>query len=284
MSLVLLGRLRQMMDVDACVLYLIGPSGDKLIAAGVAGTVPEGFLGTPIDFGTRIAGWVAANRTPVRNSDPELDMGAAAKSVGLQSTMVCPLMADDALRGAIGLYSRALDGFSSEHQRLVEILAPQLGEFVAHLSQSARVIRTSLAGHGIAGWFELREMFAKPRSSTEAWFPITVVTITCLEGPIPDPLVLEAIHTIRAGIRLGDCVFRLTESVIAVLLLRSTEEAGAAIVERLRISVDNKLARHGLRFVVGARAVEQVDEHIDDVIRSVQTASLSQTRSQNSIH
>lgn len=286
MSLVLLGRLRQFMSVDACVLYLVGPSSDNLVAAGVAGTVPDGFLGTPVDFGTRIAGWVAANRIPVRNSDAELDMGSAAKPAGLRSSLVCPLITDDVLRGALGLYSARPDAFSSEHQRLVEIVAPQLGEFVVHLGQSARLNGANAAsGHGVASWFELREMFTQPRAATDAWFPITVVTITCLEGPMTEGQSLEALHTIRSGVRLGDCVFRLSESVFAVLLLRSSDEASTRIVQRLRVALRERMAPSGLSLAVGSRAVEHADEHIYEIIRSVQAASLrSRTGHRNPIH
>lgn len=285
MSLVLLGRFRQLMSVDACVLYLVGPTGDNLIAAGVAGTVPDGFLGTSVDFGGRIAGWVAANRTPVRNSDPELDLGASARSVGLRSSLLCPLIADEVLRGTVGLYSTHPDAFSSEHQRLIEIVAPQLGEFLAHLAQSARVSGASLSSaHNVAGWFELREMFAQPRASREAWFPITVVTITCVEGPLTGDQSSQTLHAIRSAVRLGDCVFRLTDSVFAVLLLRSSDDASAAIVRKLRAAISERLASRGLSFAVSARVIGHAEEHIDEIIRGVQAASLPEASQRRSVH
>ncbi|MFN2447616.1 MAG: HD domain-containing phosphohydrolase [Vicinamibacterales bacterium] len=276
-SLILLGRLRQMMSVDACVVFLIGPSGDNLVAAGVAGTVPEGFLGSPVEFGTRIAGWVAANRTPVRNSDPELDMGAAVRSVGLRSSLVCPLLSEDTLRGVIGLYSSSLDAFSAEHLRLIELLSPQIGSFVTQLARTPRATVKSTSSRQVAGWFELREMFTQPAAATESWFPLTVVTLTCQPTPLAASESVSILHAIRSAVRLGDCVFHLTENVFAVLLLRSSDEVSSAIVERLRTSLARQMEASGSRVSIGVQSVRQTDEHIDDVIRSVLAASARPT-------
>jgi putative nucleotidyltransferase with HDIG domain len=284
MSLVLLGRLRQLMSVDACVLYLVGPSGDTLVAAGVAGHVPDGFLGTSIEFGGRIAGWAAANRTPVRNSDAELDLGPSARSVGLRSSLLCPLIADDILRGAVGLYSKIADPFSSDHQRLIELVAPQLGEFLAQLAHSPRVGSiTSLSGHNVSGWFELREMFAQPRAATEAWFPITVVTVTCLQDAMTEDRSTQVLHTIRSGLRLGDCVFRLTDKVYVVLLLRSSDESAPTIVHNLRTALGARVGSLGVSFAIGARVIRHAEESIEATIRGVQAASLSEPH-RHSVH
>lgn len=284
-ALVLLGRLRQLMSVDACVLYLVGPSGDNLITAGVAGTAPEGFLGTTIKFGTRIAGWVAANRTPVRNSDPELDMGTPAKLSGLQSSLVSPVLSDDAVRGVVGLYSRGVDSFSAEHQRLVELLSPQIG---ALFGQLARAPRSTTAQPSIsrqaAGWFELREMFTQPREATEAWFPLTVVTVT-YQPDSAEPDAASLLQAIRSAVRLGDCVFHLTQNVFAVLLLRSSEEVSSVIVQRLRQSLERRIQGSSLRVSIGSQSMRHPDEHIDEVIRTVLAKSTGvSTFPSNSVH
>lgn len=286
MALILLGRLRQMMNVDACVLYLVGPSDENLVAVGVAGNAPDGFQGSPIEFGTRIAGWVAANRTSVRNSDPELDMGPAARTAGLRSSLVCPLVSQDALRGAIGLYSRGTEAFSAEHQRLAELLSPQIGAFLAQLTTAPRATAApSTSTRQAAGWFELREMFTQPAVATESWFPLTVVTVTCQPTSIRDEESASILHAIRSAVRLGDCVFHLTENVFAILLLRSSEEVSAGIVDRLESSLDRQVDGSRLAVSIGSQSFRRSGEHIDDVIRTaIAKPARSSGHSSSSVH
>lgn len=284
-ALILLGRLRQMMSVDACVLYLIGPSGDSLVAAGVAGSAPEGFLGSPIEFGTRIAGWAAANRTPVRNSDPELDMGPAAKLAGLRSSLVCPLLSEDTVRGVVGLYSVGVEAFSAEHQRLIELLSPQIGALFTQLARAPRATVVQSPARPVAGWFELREMFTQPRAATETWFPITVVTVNCQPMTGTQMESASLLQAIRSAVRLGDCVFHLTENVFAILLLRSSEEVSTAIVQRLRLALERQIEGSSLRISIGTQSMSQPDEHIDEVISAVlATSARSSLHPSNSVH
>lgn len=286
LAVVLLARLRQLMTVDACVLYLTGPAGDNLVAAGVAGSAPEGFLGTPIEFGTRIAGWAAANRTPVRNSDPELDMGASARSAGLRSSLVCPILSQDAVRGVIGLYSRGSESFSAEHQRLIELLSPQIGALFNELARAPRATAiASTSNRQVAGWFELREMFTQPKAATESWFPVTVVSVACQPAIAAEAESALLLQAIRSAVRLGDCVFHLTENVFVVLLLRSSEEVSTAIVERLRQTLERQLDGSSVAVSIGAQSMRHPDEQIDDVIRTVlATSARTATSPSKSVH
>jgi GAF domain-containing protein len=70
------------------------------------------------------------------NSDPVLDLGDLAKSVGptLRSALSTPLVSNDELVGVLTLYSRAAEAFGEDDRRVIEGLSGQ----IAYSFQRAR--------------------------------------------------------------------------------------------------------------------------------------------------
>lgn len=272
LALVVLGRLEHLMKVDTLAIYLVGPTGTTLVAAGAAGDMPEGFLGTSIDFGSRISGWVAANRTPVRNSDPELDLGPPARELGLSSSLVCPIVADEQLRGVLALYSTEHDIFTSEHQRLAELLSSYIGRFCADRGRASLVDSSSLttAGRRTPDRRLLQEMFGSVGTGIAEWLPITVITVKIFRSSTLSSKGDTILDAVRSSVRLGDCVFRLGDSEFVVVMLRSSEDAAASVFHRVTTQLRKKTAESAAAFESGVGTSRNASESIEDLIERVQ--------------
>jgi putative nucleotidyltransferase with HDIG domain len=71
-------------------------------------------------LGQRLTGWVAANRQPVINSDPCLELGETARTLGLQSCLATPISMGDELLGVYALYSQSPGAFNDQDRRAVD--------------------------------------------------------------------------------------------------------------------------------------------------------------------
>lgn len=144
-------RLNSAIGADGCALFLVGPSGDEIVAAGRSGLVPASFGGSTIALGSRIAGWVAATKSSVRNSDASLDLGR--ESGQLSSTLAVPLCTGDSLVGVFSVYSKRPSAFGADHQRLVELLSTSLASVhITPRTSASRVVAASTPMEGWAGW------------------------------------------------------------------------------------------------------------------------------------
>ena len=102
--------------------------------------------------GERLTGWVAANRQPIINSDAALDLGTRVNEINppLSRCISVPLVAGDALVAVLTLYTAAPDGFTADHGRLIQIVAPHLASAldVAVRAEAARRDTTSVQKPG----------------------------------------------------------------------------------------------------------------------------------------
>src|SRR5258706_5542044 len=71
--------LRPLIPFSLLVLYRYDSESDELAVAHAVGEMALTVQGLRIALGERISGWVAANRHPISNSDPVLDLGDIAR-------------------------------------------------------------------------------------------------------------------------------------------------------------------------------------------------------------
>jgi putative nucleotidyltransferase with HDIG domain len=244
LAALLIARLGGTISVDACVVYLVGPSGEEVVVAGRAGQVPAGFGGTSITFGSRIAGWVAATRTPVRNSDPVLDFGVSNEKMA--SALSVPLMLGETLMGVLSLYSKDQQAYSVEHQRLIELLGTRIADVYGAKTQTTKYVTVEVRKpEGWPGWLELERFLLSHPGTLKNWSPIGLVSIVRegMSAPLFEPFAEEA----RSVVRLGDLAFRLSEAEVLLVLPRSGGDAVQAVVRRLEESLGTMPDGRGVR-------------------------------------
>jgi putative nucleotidyltransferase with HDIG domain len=105
---------------------------DRLVVADAFGPAAAALRGMSVPVGERVTGWVAARRQPIVNSDATLELGARVDAVNppLSRCLSLPLMAGDSLAAVLTLYTAAPDGFTADHGRLVQIVAPHLAKAI----------------------------------------------------------------------------------------------------------------------------------------------------------
>jgi GAF domain-containing protein len=119
--------LRQIVPSDAMALFLPDEQHDHVVVRYAAGLHAAALRGVTRPTAMGIAGWSAVNRRSVLNAEPALDIGFRAESSpALRSCLVVPLVESDALVAVLALYSKHAPGFTDDHLRLLEVLAPRL--------------------------------------------------------------------------------------------------------------------------------------------------------------
>jgi putative nucleotidyltransferase with HDIG domain len=118
---------------DAMAIFLPDSERDYVSVGFAAGTHAGAIAAVRRPLGSGIAGWVAANRRAAVNADPSLDLGAGVAKAAqpLRSCLALPLIDGDGLVAVLALYGAGSSAFSSDHVRLLELLAPRLAASLA---------------------------------------------------------------------------------------------------------------------------------------------------------
>jgi GAF domain-containing protein len=100
---------------------------------------------------------VAASRQPIINSDAALDLGTRVDTVSppLSRCISVPLMAGGTLVAVLTLYTADPEGFTIDHGRLIQIVAPHLAGAIDVAVRTKTAARDTAPGDK-AGPRELR--------------------------------------------------------------------------------------------------------------------------------
>ena len=124
--------LRDTASPSTLAWYVLDPTANALRVAHASGPAADLFRGLSIPIASRLSGWVAANRQPIVNSDPALDLGSQqAAAASLQSCLSVPLVTGESLVGVLSLYASRPHAFSEDQGRLVQMIAPHVATAVS---------------------------------------------------------------------------------------------------------------------------------------------------------
>lgn len=145
-------RLQDIVSYTTCVLYLHKPNSIDVEAVHVAGRYAERLKGASLILGSGTSGWVVANRQPMYNCDPGLDLNAARITVDVpySAVIAVPLLKGNDVLGALTLYSSELSAYEPDHLRLVEAVAKLAADAIAnalhHEETEAEALTDSITG------------------------------------------------------------------------------------------------------------------------------------------
>jgi putative nucleotidyltransferase with HDIG domain len=125
-------HLKRVLPCALCAVYVFDPVADELVARSVAGAGGAALAGLRIPRGHRLTGWVAANQQTMLNSDAVLDLEEFALKMDppLRTCLGTPLMAGTRLVGVLTAYSSAPAGFTEDHSRVVQMIAPHIAQLL----------------------------------------------------------------------------------------------------------------------------------------------------------
>lgn len=120
MAEVVIRRIRHVVPASLGAVFLVDENRQDLFVVRSVGENEHLAAGLRIDLGTRLSGWVAANQQAIRNSDPVLDLGSAARSATprLRSCMALPALWKSNCIGVVSLYSTQANAFTEEQERI----------------------------------------------------------------------------------------------------------------------------------------------------------------------
>ena len=123
-------RIARIADAEAC-LFAVGAAGDLLLAAHATSRLAGSAASLRIPIGGCVSGWVAVNRSTIRNADPRLDLGDLAESLALRACISTPIFMGAELFGVLTVYGTQAAGFSDETIASVGMLAQEIGLAIA---------------------------------------------------------------------------------------------------------------------------------------------------------
>jgi putative nucleotidyltransferase with HDIG domain len=126
-------RLAEALPCAEACLFAPAADGCVLTAAYATPLVADAVAPLRLRIGEGLAGWVAANRRTIVNSDPGLDLGDRVLDLGLRACMATPVFALGDLVGVLAVYLPR--GFSEPDVRWIGRLAQDIGLDLAGCDQ-----------------------------------------------------------------------------------------------------------------------------------------------------
>ncbi len=124
---VLSTRIKRLIPHDSIAIYV--KKDGRLVPEYVSGENHRLFSSLQIPLGEGVSGWVAANRKPILNGNPSVEMGYlgdATKSSTLRSALAVPLESVNGVVGVLALYHAEPDAFSRDHVRILTAIQSKL--------------------------------------------------------------------------------------------------------------------------------------------------------------
>jgi GGDEF domain-containing protein/putative methionine-R-sulfoxide reductase with GAF domain len=232
-------HLRRLVPSSACVFYLYDVDADELVATHASGEHAAHIKGLRVPIGQRLSGWVAANRLTIRNSDPVLDLGESARAMTPRprSCLSTPLISGKRLVGVLSLYSSNKDGYSEDHERIIEVIARQVSSAILEAQDAERVRSRSFKDEstGLPNLRHLIEFVEAQLSDDDRQHPFCIVTLRFEPSPgaTVEKVTESVISSATSALRPADLLFRSGSTELVAVLLNTEKAAGRGIGSRL---------------------------------------------------
>ncbi len=233
-------KLSSLVPFTTCALFLHEESGDLLRCRFATGIDAEILQPLAVKNGQGLVGWVGRNLRPLVNARPSADLEASGASgeTTLQSALVCPLVFNDRLIGAIAVYDTEPGRFTDDHRRLLDRVSEQAAGVVNNSIVFEETKRDSLTDP-LTGLPNTRFMFVhltRELARAERLKTEVSLLVMDLDGfkeindmhghHVGDKALREVARVLRSGIRPYDiCVRYAGDEFVVVLSGCGAEEA-----------------------------------------------------------
>ena len=117
------------LSADVC-LFEVNAAKDTLMVAHATAHIRPEITGLQMPIGSGVSGWVAANRSTIRRSEPVLDLGRLADTLGMKTCVAVPVFVREDLFGVLTVYLKA-HAVADEDVSEVGLLAQEVGLMMA---------------------------------------------------------------------------------------------------------------------------------------------------------
>lgn len=143
---IIVSKVKHLVPLDTCVVYLYDENKQTAHAAHVMGKNAELLLNREIAAGEGITGFVLANRHAINMIDPALDFTnfhlIPENEYGSMASL--PLIKDEKLLGAISIYSVKHSTYTDDHIRMLETVSRLAADALANAIQHAQAESNAL--------------------------------------------------------------------------------------------------------------------------------------------
>lgn len=124
-------RLKRLVPYDAFATYVV--RDNCLVPEFASGENFPLLASLRIPLGSGLSGWVAQNKKPIVNGNPQFEPGYVPdeeKFQPLRSAISVPLVGSQGVVGVLTLYHSEADAYTSDHQRILMAISPKVGATV----------------------------------------------------------------------------------------------------------------------------------------------------------
>ncbi len=122
-------KLSNIVPFSCCALFLFKEETQALQCRFATGVDADIVQQINVRAGHGLVGWVARNRRPLVNGRPSADLEATAgltsTATALDAALVCPLVFNERLIGALAVYHTEADIYTDDHRRLLDRICEQ---------------------------------------------------------------------------------------------------------------------------------------------------------------
>jgi diguanylate cyclase (GGDEF)-like protein/putative nucleotidyltransferase with HDIG domain len=141
---VLVDKVGHVVPFDTCVVYLYDELKGYAQPAHVAGRNAQLLAGKCFAPGQGVTGFALANRTPVNQLHPSLDLAGLEIEHEYRAMASLPLFKDNMLLGALSVYSTELEQYTDDHMRLLETVTRLASDALSNATQHAQAESNAL--------------------------------------------------------------------------------------------------------------------------------------------
>ncbi len=259
---ILVDRIGQIVPFDTCAVYLYDESKGYAVAAHVAGKHAELLLSRCVAPGEGVTGFALANRRPMNQLQPGLDFVGMEIETEYRSMASLPLFKDQALLGALSVYSSELEHYTEDHMRLLEtvtrLASDALTKAMQHAEAESNALTDPLTGLPNARYITLRfeEEAARARRSSRP-FQVVMLDLDDFKKvndtfghQVGDKMLREMARIIQGQLREYDFLARYAGDEFVAIV----QELVGSQVEELRLRIENIISHFSLHVRGGQHA------------------------------
>ena len=259
---VLVDKVGHVVPFNTCVVYLYDEAKGGATAAHVAGQNASLLDKRTISLGEGVTGFALANRTPVNQLHPSLDLAGLEIESEYRAMASLPLFKDEMLLGAVSVYSTELEVYSDDHMRLLETVTRLASDALAnathHAVAESNALTDPLTGLPNARYLALRfdEESARARRNNRA-FQVVMLDLDDFKivndtfgHKVGDKMLREMGRIIQGQLREYDFLSRYAgDEFVAVV-----QELVGDQVDDLRSRIENAVSEFALQVGVSGEA------------------------------
>jgi two-component sensor histidine kinase len=116
----------EVMGVDSCSIYLLGPDGEQMVLKATTGLAPEAIGVAKLQLGEGLTGWAAQQGVPVAErdaaADPRFKLLPETREKGLRSLAAVPLINQGRVIGALNVQTARYHIFDDDEIGLLSLI------------------------------------------------------------------------------------------------------------------------------------------------------------------